>query len=259
MTETAFDPPPRPARRRVSVALLAMIVVTLVGLGLAGYGFVSMLGYQRLVYPGGAMGATFAKSTVLLAKDVKDAAEYRRGDIVVVDLGALTGQPGADQGLAVTRIVGVAGDMVGCCTDKGHIRLNGTEVVETYATIPSAGQMAFEATVAPDSFFLAGDDRDGAVDSRLFADGPGGGSVKLSALRGRVVATGNVLAPELLEPTAAFAGLGPKSEVDNGLPGLRTLVLLGGIVAAVGVIGVIVFAVRAAGRRRKAAAGPPVR
>ncbi|WP_370942480.1 signal peptidase I [Amycolatopsis sp. cg5] len=235
-----------------------MIVVTLVGLGLAGYGFVSMLGYQRLAYSGGAMGSTFTKTSMLLAKDT---TEYRRGDIVIVDLGALTGQPTTPQGMGVTRIIGVAGDKIACCAEKGHIRVNGKEIVEPYATIPDLGQMEFETTVAPDSVFLAGDDRGAAADSRLSANESGGGSVKLSDLRGRVVATGNVMTPTMLEPTPVFAdaGLGAKSDVDTELAGLRTLVMLGGIVAGVGVIGVLVFAVRAAGRRRKAAAGPPGR
>lgn len=231
-----------------------MIAVTLIGLGVVGYGFVGMFGYERLTQSGTGMGATLSEPSML----VKDTTEYRRGDIVIFDLSALTDDSTVAQGLAVTRIIGVAGDKVSCCAETGHIRVNGKEVIESYATIPPEGQMTFEATVAPDSVFLAGDKRGASADSRLFTTEPSGGSVRLSALRGRVVATGNLLSSKSLEPTTAFtdAGLLGKSEVDKELPGLRTLVLLGAAVFGVGVIGVIVFAVRSVGKRRNAAAGP---
>ncbi|TIC80847.1 signal peptidase I [Nocardioides sp. GY 10127] len=117
-----------------------------------------------------------------------------RGDVVVFtdpggwleDDGVDTGSGGVLQGALsvlglassddhlVKRVVGVAGDVIHCCDDRGRLEVNGVAVDETaYARIddtdcygPMTGTCDWTAGPVPDGMlFVMGDHRDASADS----------------------------------------------------------------------------------------------
>ncbi|WP_244180952.1 S26 family signal peptidase [Amycolatopsis pretoriensis] len=148
-----------------------------------------------------------------------DGAEVHRGDLVIVDSGAFD-QP-SHEGISVFRVGAVAGDTVACRTG---------------------------------AIFVGGDNRGNSDDSRF--QGP----ARLSGVTGFVVATGTVVTPKPLPAVTAFtdAGLPGAPLTDSTLGTLKWWILGGFVLFAAGLIGLIVTVVRNAGRRRRAAAIPPV-
>lgn len=259
MTELVFPPaPPRPPKpRRFTRVLVVWIVVTLVGLGVGAYGLgTDVLDYRTFRVAGAAMTPGLKPGDSIVVR-ARHGDEVHRGDVVMFDRGAFAHPVSA--GVAALRVVAVAGDVVACCTG-GQLVVDGKPITETYlsqdeyahdqaATTPYLTRM-HEGTV-----FVLGDERGRARDSRFL------GVVRLSGVTGFVVGTGGSVHPKLFTRTTAFT--------DAGLPGAPfedltfTTVrwwLAGGVaVFAVGLIGLIVAAVRNAGKRRTAAASPPVR
>ncbi|MBE1496699.1 signal peptidase I [Amycolatopsis lexingtonensis] len=229
----------------------------LLGFGVTGYGLGTDFGdYRAYRVPGVAMSPTVKPGDSAVVR-VRHGEEVYRGDLVLFDRGAFAHPDSA--GPSALRVVAVAGDVVACCTG-GRLSVDGEPITETYlsqdeyahdpaATTPYLTRM-HEGTV-----FVLGDERGRARDSRLL------GVVPLSAVTGFVVGTGSVLHPAPLAPTTAFtdAGLPGTPYADETLTGLRWWILGGAALSAAGLSGLIVAAVRSAGRRRRAAAGPPVR
>ncbi|WP_225439959.1 signal peptidase I [Amycolatopsis eburnea] len=252
MTELA---PPK--RRRISLVLAGWIVVLLLGFGAAGYGLgTDFLDYRSYRVPGVAMSPTVKPGDSAVVR-VRHGEVVHRGDLVVFDRGAFAHADSA--GSSALRVVAVGGDVVACCTD-GRLVVDGEPITETYlsqdayahdphATTPYLTRL-HEGTV-----FVLGDERGRARDSRVL------GVVPLSAVTGFVVGTGSVLHPSPLARTNAFtdAGLPGTPYADETLTGVRWWVLGGAALSAAGLTGLIVAAVRSAGRRRTAAAGPPAR
>jgi signal peptidase I len=245
-------PPSAPKRSAVSKVLLLMIAVAVLGAGAGGYGFGRlMLGYQAYVQASGNMSPTLAPGDRLVVRQVDDV-EVHRGDLVAIDMSAYADSP--RDGISIVRVVGVAGDTVACCTDE-HLSVDGKPITEPYITPGYEGLFAFSAKVPEGAVFVEGDNRGNSDDSRF------GGPVRLSAVTGFVVATGTVVTPKPLTPVTSFtdAGLPGTPYSDGTLTGLRWWILGGFVLFVAGVIGVIVTAVRNAGRRRKAAVAPPTR
>ncbi|MEV7095761.1 signal peptidase I [Amycolatopsis sp. NPDC051045] len=250
----SFPPAPPSAAKRSggSKLLLMMIAVMVLGVGAGVYGFGRLtLGYQAYVLQSGNMSPTLATGDRLVVRRA-GAAEVHRGDLVAIDMSAYTASP--REGVSVVRVVGVAGDTVACCTDE-HLSVNGKPITEPYITPGYEGLFEFSAKVPEGAIFVEGDNRGNSDDSRF------GGPVRSSGLIGLVVATGTVVTPKPLTPVSAFtdAGLPGAPYSDGALTGLRWWILGGVVLFIAGFIGLIVTLVRNAGKRRKAAAGPPVR
>jgi signal peptidase I len=234
----------------VSKVLLVMIVVAVFGVAAGVYGVGRiMLGYEAYKVPGAHMSPTLVPGDQIVVRRANDT-EVHRGDLVAVDAGAFA-QP-SHEGVSVFRVVGIAGDTVACCTDR-HLSVNGKPITEPYINPGDDSPFGFSAKVPDGAIFVEGDNRGNSDDSRF------SGAVRLSGVIGFVVATGTVLTPRPLAPVTAFADAGlpgtPYSDVT--LPTLRWWILGGFLLFVAGLIGVIVSAVRSAGRRRKAAAAPP--
>ncbi|MBV2353491.1 signal peptidase I [Streptomyces sp. J2-1] len=106
----------------------------------------------------------------------------RRGDVVVFDGAGYFGP-----GDYVKRVVGVGGDRVVCCDEKGRLRVNGRPVDERPFLYPGNTPSAapFDVVVPPGRLFLLGDHRDDSRDSRDLLGSPGGGMLPVDHVIGR--------------------------------------------------------------------------
>jgi signal peptidase I len=150
---------------------------------------------------------------VLVSKLGHLTGPVRRGDVVVFDgsgtfapetpgttfggpLGRVAGAVGGFLGIApserdfVKRVVGVGGDRVVCCDAAGRLTVNGTPLAEPYVMPgdpPSA--VRFDVVVPPGRLWLMGDHRSDSADSRAHLGDPGGGTVPVDRVIGKVVLT----------------------------------------------------------------------
>ena len=165
--------------------------------------------------PSGSMQQTLQIGDRILV----DRAGYRfgdveRGDVVVFDgtdtFGAVgRGEP--DRGLVgslvhsvtgavgiarpaetdyVKRVIGVGGDRVVCCDRRGRIRVNGDPVDESAYLYPgdAPSGLKFDVRVPDGRLWVMGDHRSNSRDSRAHLGGPGGGTIPVGDVIGRVVA-----------------------------------------------------------------------
>ncbi|WP_344442339.1 signal peptidase I [Kitasatospora nipponensis] len=91
----------------------------------------------------------------------------------------------------IKRVVGVGGDTVACCDDRGRITVNGKPIEEPYlAPGNPPSRSPFQVTVPPGRLWVMGDHRDLSADSRYHMDKPGQGTVPLSDVVGRAFLIG---------------------------------------------------------------------
>lgn len=89
----------------------------------------------------------------------------------------------------VQRVVGLPGERVTCCDSEGRLSVDGVALVEPYLAVPdSASGMRLNAQVPAGRLWVMGDHRGKSVDSRAHLGSPGGGTVALDRVVGRVVA-----------------------------------------------------------------------
>jgi signal peptidase I len=133
----------------------------------------------------------------------------RRGDVVVFDGAGVFDAPEppartplaqAGRGIArlfgvpvgahdyVKRVIGLPGEHLVCCDAAGRITVDGKPLVEPYA-VPRdrASATPFDVVVPKGRLWVMGDNRAASADSRAHRGAPGGGTVPVDQVVGRVV------------------------------------------------------------------------
>ncbi|MFJ8765843.1 signal peptidase I [Streptomyces clavifer] len=189
---------------------------------------------QPFLIPSGSMEPTLKVGDRVLVNKLayRFGSEPQRGDVVVFDgtgsfvqetpegdaVTALLRGAAASLGLAepaetdfVKRVVGVGGDRVVCCDERGRLGVNGRSVDEEYlhpGDKPS--EVAFDIVVPDGTLWMMGDHRGKSRDSRDHLGQPGGGMVPVDRVIGRVDWLGWPLGRlGSLEGTGAFTGIRP--------------------------------------------------
>jgi len=208
--------------RRYVVALAAAVVLVAV---------VRSLVVQSFVVPTGSMSPTVLPGDrVVVSRWSHVFGQVTRGDVVVFDgagifgpasvrsssplaqagrgAAALLGVPVGEQDY-VKRVVGLPGERVACCDAAGRITVDGKPLVEPYLSGSGpASATPFDVVVPPGRLWVMGDDREGSADSRSHLGDPGGGTVPVERVVGRVVG--------IYWPVGRVGGL--KSQQAEGTP-----------------------------------------
>ncbi len=174
-----------------------------------------------------------------------DGSEVHRGDVVVFQDPAWGDLP------EVKRTVGIGGDKVACCDEKGRLTVNGKPIEEPYLLGDGpASAMHFSTTVPKGSLFLMGDHRQVSQDSRVrIQDGRHGG-VPRSTVKARVDATvWPFSGAAMVARPAGFAGLPGGTSRSPG----RCLAILSAIVVGA----LLIFGGAAYGPIARRGARPP--
>jgi signal peptidase I len=115
----------------------------------------------------------------------------RRGDVVVFDGTDTFGRLGNGKGETdyVKRVIGLPGDHVVCCDSHLRITVNGTPLHEERYLHPGddPSDQRFDIKVPPGRLWLMGDHRSDSLDSRAHLGDPGGGTVPVDKVVGRVL------------------------------------------------------------------------
>lgn len=164
----------RPVRRSTKIGA-SVLAATLAG-AVAAATLVGHSDYQKVIHPSENMAPTIAVSqTVLVAKELRP----QRGDVVY-----LNAKRDGDTFATINRVIGLPGDAVSCpATPDGTCKavvVSGQALNETWQTSKTAPFP--QVTVPPGHVFVLGDNRDFAVDSRIYGPQP------LDAIIGVVIA-----------------------------------------------------------------------
>ena len=172
---------------------------------------IKILFVQAFYIPSGSMNDTLVYNDRILVQKVSywGSATPDRGDVVVFsDPGGWLDESEAPRpgnalakglelfglfptgGHLVKRVIGVGGDRVRCCDEKGRVRVNDTPIAER--AYLKAGQkpslITFDVEVPEGYLWVMGDNRSASADSRLHLGDPGGGFVPEENVVGKVFA-----------------------------------------------------------------------
>jgi len=198
---------PQYSAARATPARRAAIVLAVTALTVA---LVRGLLVQSFVVPTGSMTPTVtAGDRVLVSRISYRFGDIRRGDIVVFNGSGVfepeqapprTALAGFGRALAaafslpigsrdyVKRVIGLPGERVVCCDPQGRITVNGRPLDEPYLEPgDAASTLKFDIVVPPDRLWVMGDHRSDSADSRAHLGDPGGGTVPVDRVVGRVV------------------------------------------------------------------------
>ena len=163
---------------------------------------------QMFFVPSGSMRPLFIDNDrILVEKWSYWTGSVQRGDVVVFDDpgGRWLGAEGvqnltpvqkvlSDIGLyptgghLVKRVIAVGGDHVKCCDARGRVTVNGVPLNEKSYIMPGArpSDRPFDVHVPPGRLWVMGDNRSNSADSRFHRDLPGGGTVPVQDVVGKV-------------------------------------------------------------------------
>jgi len=132
--------------------------------------------YVFLVQPhrvkGESMSPNFEDGELLLTEKVTyRLGEVKRGDVVVFEA------PVGRKVDFIKRVIGLPGETVS--VKDGNVYINGSKLTEKYVNVQTQGEE--ERRLAPDEYFVFGDNRRASSDSRVF------GPIKKTVIRGRVL------------------------------------------------------------------------
>jgi signal peptidase I len=177
----------------------------LLGLALVTSIVVKAFLMQMFFVPSASMRPELIEQDRILVEKISTwDGEVDRGDVVVFEdpggwLGATPEPNGFQQllsivglypegGHLVKRVVAVGGDRVVCCGKQGRITVNGVPLEEgdylRNGVRPSEKQ--FDVVVPDDAVWVMGDNRSNSQDSRFHLGQPGGGTVPLDNVVGKV-------------------------------------------------------------------------
>jgi signal peptidase I len=204
----------RPGHRRRSQARRElplwqeMIVLLAIALGLAIV--LKSLFVQAFYIPSASMHNTLIENDrILVEKPSYWFNDPQRGDIVVFDdpggwlsaservstnpltrLMEFVGLYPSGNHL-VKRVIGIGGDHVRCCDQKGRIRVNGIPINESEYLPPGVrpSDQQFNVRVPQDELWVMGDNRPESADSRAHIGDPGGGFIPVDDVVGKVFVT----------------------------------------------------------------------
>lgn len=191
---------------RAAVRAFAVLVAAAVCLAL-----IRVLLVQSFVIPSSSMQPTLSVGDrVLVSRMDYRFGGVHRGDVVVFDGDGVFHPPApaptselarVGRGVASTlgvpvgehdyvkRVIGLPGERVVCCDAQGRITVDGIALNERYVArggIPSRER--FDIVVPAGRLWVMGDNRSVSDDSRAHLGDPGGGTVPLDHVVGRVVA-----------------------------------------------------------------------
>jgi signal peptidase I len=190
-----------PARRIATIVLVTAFTLALI----------RALLVQSFVVPTGSMEPTVHPGDrVLVSRLSYQFGDIHRGDVIVFDGDGVfddalppAGSPLVSAGRAVAsslglpigssdyvkRVIGLPGDSVVCCDPSGRITVNDTALNETYVKPgDQPSTVEFKVLVPPGRLWVMGDHRSDSADSRAHLGDPGGGTVPVNRVVGRVAA-----------------------------------------------------------------------
>jgi signal peptidase I len=234
------DRRPAPIRSRPGRRIALIILATALTLAL-----IRSLLVQSFVVPTASMQPTVLPGDrVLVSRLAYRTGEIKRGDVIVFD-GAGVFEPDLAParsslvavGRAVAeafslpigsqdylkRVIGLPGDRVLCCDAQGRISVNGTPVAEPYLN-PGDDQrdVPYSIVVPAGRLWVLGDHRSDSADSRSHLGDPGGGTVPVGRVVGRVVGVywplsraGGITGAATPDPAGAAGGAHPSTGKDQ--------------------------------------------
>jgi signal peptidase I len=197
----------RATERRPLPVWQEMVLLVAIALVLA---FVIKAFFMQAFYiPSASMNDTLVKDDRIVVQKVSFwMGGPHRGDVVVfADPGGWLGSGESQQaanavtkglekvglyptgGHLVKRIIGVGGDEVRCCDERGRMTVNGVPLNEKsyLATGERPSMIDFDVRVQKGFVWVQGDNRSNSADSRVHLGDPGGGQVPVDDLVGKVV------------------------------------------------------------------------
>ena len=203
----------RRKRARSTRLFLRDIVVIFLAAIIISVGIKTYL-IRSFYIPSGSMENTLQiNDRIIVNQLVPDAIGVQRGDVVVFrDPGGwLPNQPlpqlnpvqGAIDwvmtavGLSasdlndhlIKRVIGLPGDTITCCNERGQMEVNGVPLDEPYLKLPDgttrASAIDFSVIVPAGSIWVMGDNRNNSQDSRYNQETPSKGFVPLDNVVGR--------------------------------------------------------------------------
>jgi signal peptidase I len=167
---------------------------------------------QAFYIPSGSMEPTLLiGDRVLVSKLSYRLGDIHRGDVIVFDgrdsfagsqevaparglLGRAARQVGAFLGISPSekdftkRVIGLPGDHVECCDPAGRLKVNDRAVDEPYVMPGDAPSTTpFDVVVPAGRLWVMGDHRSDSADSRAHLGDPGGGTVPVDRVIGKVI------------------------------------------------------------------------